>query len=107
MLLNHPWLLSLSKPPTISEHDEDEAAAAEAEAAEGLENLSLNGMGDNDGKPFPAGENSYDEDVAKWVRNAMERKKQGLLGSFAKPALHAAPLDSVSPAALPKADPLN
>lgn len=100
MLLNHPWLLSLSKPPTISEHDEDEAAALE-----GMENMNMNG--DYDGKPFPTGENSYDEDVANWVKTAMERKKQGLLGSFAKPALHAAPLDSVSPAAVPQADPLN
>lgn len=101
MLLNHPWLQNFSKPPTISERDEDDAAEA---AAQGLEELSIYG---DDGKPFPTGENSYDEDVANWVKNAMEKKRQGLLGSFAKPALHAAPLDSVSPAAVPQADPLN
>merc|ERR1711964_638873 len=46
---------------------------------------------------------SEEEEVAEWVKNAMERKKRGLMGEAAKPALHAAPLDTVSPAATPEA----
>lgn len=97
MLLKHPWLAQLSKPPTISEQDEDDAAQA--------------GIIDNttspDGVPFPSGENSFDGEVAEWVKNAIERKKQGLLGSFAKPALHAAPFDTVSPTRTATTDPMN
>jgi mitogen-activated protein kinase kinase len=76
MLLSHPWLASLSKPPTISEADEDEEAAEieETQPSTGTE----------------------DPEVATWVKNAMERKKNGLMGESQKPALHAAPLDRVS-----------
>jgi mitogen-activated protein kinase kinase len=47
-----------------------------------------------------SGEPIYDREVAEWVKHAMERKAAGLMGSSAKPALHAAPLDSVSPQAV-------
>lgn len=80
-LLAHPWLASLSKPEIIAEEDEDEDAEAEG--------LDLQSSG------------TEDEEVAEWVRNALERKKNGLMGEAQKPALHAAPLDSVSPAASP------
>ncbi|KAI9890279.1 MAG: hypothetical protein M1814_004314 [Vezdaea aestivalis] len=39
---------------------------------------------------------TYDEEVATWVLNALERKKCGKMGKSEKPALHAAPLDAVS-----------
>lgn len=97
MLLKHPWLAALSKPPTISEQDEDDAVEAG----------TLESTGGPDGMAFPSGENSFDGEVADWVKNAIERKKQGLLGSFAKPALHAAPFDSVSPTRTATTDPMN
>jgi mitogen-activated protein kinase kinase len=84
MLLQHGWLAELSKPATISEEDEE---AAEAGASVG--DIPLGSSG------------TEDEEVAAWVKNAIDRKKKGLMGFGVKPALHAAPLDSVSPAASP------
>lgn len=86
MLLKHPWLASLSKPATISEDDEEigELANANDDAPDGI--------------PRALGENSFDREVADWVKTAIERKTSGLMGTSAKPALHAAPLDGVSPA---------
>jgi len=80
MLLSHGWLAPLSKPATISEEDELE---------EELEGLALEDG--NTGKP-----NSYDKEVAEWVIAALEKKRSGKMGEATKPALHAAPLDSVS-----------
>jgi mitogen-activated protein kinase kinase len=87
MLLSHGWLAPLSKPATISEEDELEGD---------LEGLELED--EHCGKP-----NSYDKEVAEWVIAALEKKRSGKMGEAAKPALHAAPLDSVSPAASPAA----
>ncbi len=84
MLLKHGWLASLSKPATINEDDED--------LADDVANLDI------------TGENSYDAEVADWVKEAMEKKKSGKMGEAAKPALHAAPLDSLSPAVSPAAE---
>ena len=86
MLLQHGWLAELSKPATISEEDEE---AAEAGAEVGHVPIQSSG--------------TEDEEVAEWVKNAIERKKKGLMGFADKPALHAAPLDTVSPAASPLA----
>jgi len=77
MLLQHGWLADLSKPNTISEEDEDE------EAAESGADLGSSG--------------TEDAEVGAWVQSAMDRKKNGLMGESLKPALHAAPLDTVSP----------
>jgi len=83
MLLSHGWLAPLSKPATISEEDElDE---------------EFEGLGLEDG--HTGNPNSYDKEVAEWVIAALEKKRSGKMGEAAKPALHAAPLDSVSPAA--------
>ena len=84
MLLRHPWLAPLLKPPTISE--EDEEAAEEADVEE-------KGTG-------PA---VLDKEVADWVVNAMERRRSGKMGKKTKPALHAAPLDAV-PSPSPSAE---
>jgi mitogen-activated protein kinase kinase len=89
MLLSHGWLAPLSKPATISEEDELE---------EDLEGLDL-----DDGAGHTSKVNSYDKEVADWVKEALEKKRSGKMGEAAKPALHAAPLDSVSPAASPAA----
>lgn len=81
LLLQHGWLAGLSKPAVISEEDEDE------ENAEATSDLGTSG--------------TEDPEVAAWVINAIDRKKKGLMGEAAKPALHAAPLDSVSPVQSP------
>lgn len=91
-LLAHPWLADLSKPVTISEEDE-ELAEVNAETS------YTGGVGDD--KVMGAGRGTEDAEVAEWVKNALERKKKGLMGEAKKPALHAAPLDAVSPAASP------
>lgn len=75
MLLRHGWLAPLMKPPTISEEDEEEEEE-ESETEVGM----------------PA---TADKEVAKWVVDAMERRRLGKLGKSEKPALHAAPLDAV------------
>ena len=75
LLLRHPWLAPLLKPPTISEEDEEAAEEASSEETTG-----------------PA---VLDKEVADWVLNAMERRRSGKMGKKAKPALHAAPLDAV------------
>ena len=38
-----------------------------------------------------------DKEVADWVKDAIDKRKRGVLGKgVPKPALHAAPLDAVS-----------
>lgn len=95
MLMRHPWLSPLIQPPTISEDDEAEAEA-EAEAA-GLSNTGTTDDHTSDESPLPA---TADKEVAAWVVEAMEKRKAGKLKRSQKPALHAAPLDSLpSPSA--------
>lgn len=84
MLLSHSWLAPLSKPAIISEEDELD---------EDLERLDFNNAGAEDSGKV----NGYDKEVADWVKEALEKKKSGKIGEAAKPALHTAPLDSVSP----------
>lgn len=86
-LLQHPWLAELAKPSTISEEDEDEENVE-------LAGLSLDDKSDTKNGILTGGE---DSEVAEWVKIAIERKAKGLMGTHAQPALHKAPLDSVSP----------
>lgn len=92
MLLQHPWLKSLTKPETIAEDAEGEEAAAHGdELADATAKLDINGN------------SVYDREVAEWVHHALDLKNKGLLdgdkskAETVRPALHAAPLDSVSP----------
>ena len=83
MLLKHPWLASLSKPQTITEEAEEGEEAAKVTEAVG--NMSLGSI-------------YADADVAAWVTSVLDQKMAGTLSSgSSKPALHAAPLDGVSP----------
>ena len=95
MLIRHPWLAELLKPPTIAEDAEAEAAA---EAAEAVGNLTL-GSGPaaevGTGKGGDEWLDTADKEVATWVRGAIEKKRLGKLKGAKKPALHAAPLDAV------------
>lgn len=90
MLLAHPWLRTLAQPETIAEEAED---TEDLEAA--AQKLSL-GSG-----PIGA-----DDEVAQWVKSALDRKRRGDAQSPNKPALHAAPFDATSPMAAPKDGPL-
>lgn len=84
-MLKHPWLASLSKPDTITEEAEDE------EPAEAVAHLSLDDV--------------VDQEVADWVKGVLQAKKDGTAPvGAAKPALHAAPLDTVSPLNSPTAE---
>lgn len=86
MLLQHAWLAALDKPATIQEEDEEAAEAAEAngETLEPQQPLII-----EDQAGF------IDREVGEWVTNAIDRRKRGVMGKSAKPALHAAPLDAV------------
>jgi mitogen-activated protein kinase kinase len=90
MLLQHAWLAPLVKPATIAEEDEeeeDEEAGGEVQAADNPSPRS----------PQTLSEPVFDQEVADWVKDALEKRKNGTLGKGApKPALHAAPLDAVS-----------
>jgi len=93
MLLTHPWIKTLSKPETIAEDAEAEDAAADDVLVDATGALSLSG---------PTNGIGGDYEVAEWVNSVLERKQKGLLKGVAeKPALHAAPLDSVSPVGSP------
>ena len=88
MLLEHAWLAPLIKPQTIVEEDEEEVEAAVAAGPDPA-------AGDN---VLPVAiEAVHDQEVADWVKAAIERRRQGKLGKVEKPALHAAPLDAISP----------
>lgn len=100
MLLQHAWMAPLVKPPTITEEDEEEAeaqAAAEAEAAKApADAVSAEQITPDATSPISIGdEQAADREVAEWVSAQLEKKRNGLLGKKAKPALHAAPLDAV------------
>jgi hypothetical protein len=95
MLLRHSWLTPLMKPPTISEDEEDEAAAEaghESAAGAGAE-TQISGLGAE--LAASSHPETADKEVAEWVRSAMERKVSGKMARWETPPLHAAPLDQV------------
>jgi mitogen-activated protein kinase kinase len=94
-LLSHPWMKFLTKPSIIEEDaeaEDQEEALADATGRLDLDNNGISAGGDGSG----------DRVVAEWVLSVLDKKKKGLLnGDKPKPALHAAPLDVVSPAGSP------
>ncbi|KAL7930992.1 kinase-like domain-containing protein [Trichoderma chlorosporum] len=87
MLLKHPWIQSLSKPETITEVAEDGESTDKVAEAVGHIDLSSG---------------TEDAEVAEWVKSVLKKNAEGQNGNGpSKPALHAAPLDSVSPLASP------
>lgn len=89
MLLNHPWLQSFSKPETITEEAEEGEEAEKVAEAVGQMRLG--------------GDATDDDEVAEWVKGALAGGG-ARTGNKARPALHAAPLDSVSPISSPVVD---
>ena len=97
MLLQHAWLAPVAKPATIIEEDEEAAEAAERDEAEFGE---ATGGPANDataaGEAAPADDGFIDKEVGEWLINALDRRRRGVMGKAAKPALHAAPLDTTA-----------
>lgn len=85
MLLKDPWLKPLDPDcSTISEDDEGEEEGVGA-ATEGMRNLAVRATGE-------------DPIVAEWVKGVLVRLGEGEgEAAAARPALHTAPLDGVSP----------
>lgn len=94
MLLTHPWLTSLTKPAAIMEEDED--AEEEAANAPAIVPVDRSSTGEDAEKTPELPDNVIDAEVAEWVIAAIAKRKAGKLGKSEKPALHAAPLDSVT-----------
>lgn len=92
MLLKHPWLKEFSKPQTITEEAEDGDEADQV--ADAVGKLVL-------------GSGTADAEVADWVKMVLARKASGEdVSDNARPALHAAPLDQVSPMVSPVGSPI-
>jgi mitogen-activated protein kinase kinase len=87
MLLQHAWLAPLAKPETITEEDEEEVEAAHEAAS---------GEAAGDKGPAEAIEPVEDQEVADWVKAAIEKRRSGKMKGVEKPALHAAPLDAAT-----------
>lgn len=83
MLLEHVWLAPMIKPGTITEEDEEAAERGEEIVEQ---------------ETTPLHTTAGDEEVAAWCVSAIERRRAGKMGKSIQPALHAAPLDAVSPA---------
>lgn len=84
MMLRHPWLAPLLKPPSISDEDAELHQADDAS------------VGNDSTEPGDSGSAAaavIDKEVAMWARQALENRKNNKLGKKAKPALHAAPLN--------------
>lgn len=87
MLLKHPWLIDFTKPQTITEEAEDGDEADKV--AEAVGKIALNST-------------TEDAEVADWVNGVLQKERDGLkVGGPLRPALHTAPLDSVSPISSP------
>lgn len=111
VLLKHAWMKPLAKEYDAikEEPEEEDGAAPEADGVEG----AVEGM-----CALEIEEGVVDGVVAGWVRGALERKAReekerreggkegGSAESGARPALHAAPLDSVSPGMGPMGGPM-
>ena len=53
--------------------------------------------------PPPQMDGFVDKEVGEWVIDALDRRKRGVMGKAAKPALHAAPLDQTVGVGSPQA----
>jgi mitogen-activated protein kinase kinase len=97
-LLLHPWLAPLAKPAIIEEESDDEVAVLSPAVDDGETALNGDAHGPAEDRaegepPLPA--DVVDAEVARWVLGALARRRAGLTGRGARPALHAAPLDAV------------
>ncbi|KAI0998530.1 hypothetical protein K3495_g9666 [Podosphaera aphanis] len=81
MLLQHEWLAPLSQTPsTLKDKDID--------------------ISDKDHGPNINNKEIVDQEVADWVTDALERKKNGTQSKDLKPALHTAPINAGPPSVI-------
>lgn len=92
MLLQHAWLAPLEgkEMNVIAEEDEEDTSVPASVAAVADELIVQPGPDVDEN-----GDRWIDREVGEWVRAQVRKRKEGLLGRHAKPALHAAPLDAV------------
>lgn len=84
------------------EEDEEAAeAAAEAEAAGIIDPSAVGEVPLN----ADAKDGFVDREVGEWLLEALDRRRRGVMGKAAKPALHAAPLDTAAAVASEVASP--
>lgn len=86
-LLRHPWVADLLTPPTALP---DADGATTTVIAPPIRPATENGRP----RPPPAID-TCDEEVAAWVKEALDKRKRGVMGKRVKPALHAVALDAV------------
>ncbi|KAK8043506.1 dual specificity mitogen-activated protein kinase kinase dSOR1 [Apiospora rasikravindrae] len=91
-LLASDWLQGLAKPETITEEDEEAAEndASDQAITDAVDKLKLGKSGTTE-----------DAEIAAWVQGVLSGK-DGNVSKSSKPALHTAPLDTVSPMASPQ-----
>ncbi|PKS09613.1 hypothetical protein jhhlp_004231 [Lomentospora prolificans] len=93
MLLKHPWMKPLTEYDTIAEEPEDGDSDDVDSIAQSVSKMRFRA-------------NSEDVIVAEWVKSVLDRRGDEMGAQKpSRPALHAAPLDSVSPAGTPSAGP--
>ncbi|CAI4211255.1 unnamed protein product [Parascedosporium putredinis] len=92
MLLKHPWMKPLAEYDTITEEPESDGDS------DGVDSVadSMSKM------RFRA--NAEDVIVAEWVKGVLDSRGTQEVQQSSRPALHAAPLDSVSPVGTPSAE---
>lgn len=88
MMLRHPWLRSLLSPPSEQEKSKSEEKRLGRRGSVG----AAAAIEDPDGGE---GIDTCDEEVAEWVKDALDRRERGVMGSKQRPALHAVALDAV------------
>lgn len=97
MLLQHAWLAPLAKPEVIHEEDEDEEhTPVPSDETTPDDTEKAGAMSPHQHSELELPSDVIDREVAEWVIQAIEKRKQGKLAKHAKPALHAAPLDAVA-----------
>jgi mitogen-activated protein kinase kinase len=94
MLLQHAWLAPIAKPATIIEEDEEAAELAEQEEANFGEAAAADATAA--GTTAQPDDGFVDKEVGEWLIAALDRRRRGVMGKAAKPALHAAPLDTTA-----------
>ncbi|EFR04118.1 STE/STE7 protein kinase [Nannizzia gypsea CBS 118893] len=84
-LIRHVWVRKLMQPPTAAP---DAAGAVEATGSAEPTEVKVPDAPDHN-------TDTYDEEVAAWVRDALERRRTGQVNGKERPALHAVALDAV------------
>ncbi|EEQ89671.1 hypothetical protein RJZ56_000159 [Blastomyces dermatitidis] len=99
MLLRHPWLSSLMQPPenhrpTEKDNNDDDDAKTDGDKPNDNDTDVTSKKSSSKPRPSSLFETA-DEEVARWVVDALDRRARGVMGNQQRPALHAVALDAV------------